>query len=139
MPTNADLTSVACAVLHSPTGRSDTNMQSYIATVLAGATLLISGCATATSTYTPDGRQGYAIDCSGSALNWGLCFQKAGEQCGSRGYDVVAQTGDQGSIVSANQFGLYGGSVVTRSLVVACKNPTPDVVAVSVEPVNTVQ
>lgn len=105
-------------------------MRSDVLSFLAGVALF-SACATATSTYTPDGRQGYAIDCSGSALNWGMCYQKAGEQCGSRGYDVASQNGDQGSIVSANQFGLYGGTIVSRSLVVACKNATADVVAAS--------
>ena len=32
----------------------------------------VSGCATSKKTYTSDGREGYSINCSGSALNWGM-------------------------------------------------------------------
>ncbi len=69
----------------------------------------------------PDGRRGYNVDCSGQGISWGDCYQKAGEVCGNRGYDILLQTGDQGSTMSANQFGAYGGAVITRSLVAACK------------------
>jgi uncharacterized protein YceK len=41
--------------------------------------LILGGCATAKKTYTSDGKEGYAITCSGSALNWGMCYEKAGE------------------------------------------------------------
>lgn len=84
-------------------------------------TLALSACATAKKTYTPDGREGFAINCSGQALSWGKCYQKAGEICGTKGYDIISRSGDQGSTVAANQFGLYGGSVITRDLVIACK------------------
>jgi hypothetical protein len=83
--------------------------------------LALSACATSKQTYMPDGRSGYTIDCSGQALSWGGCFQKAGELCGSKGYDTLAQAGDEGSTMAANQYGLYGGAVITRSMVVACK------------------
>lgn len=39
----------------------------------------LAGCATASQAYTPDGRQGYVIDCSGTALNWGRCYEEAGD------------------------------------------------------------
>ncbi len=90
-------------------------------TVAVVAALALSSCATAKKTYTSDGREGYTITCSGQALSWGECYQKAGEICGNKGYDTLSQSGDQGSTVVANQFGLYGGAVITRSLVVACK------------------
>ena len=78
----------------------------------------LAGCAMASKTYTPDGRQGYVIDCSGQALNWGKCYEKAGDLCGNTGYDILTQTGDQGATVA----GIYGASVITRSLVIACKS-----------------
>lgn len=81
----------------------------------------ISGCATASKTYTPDGKEGYIINCSGSALNWGMCYEKAGEICGTKGYEVVDKSGDTGSIVSGNQFGVYGGSVINRTMMIKCK------------------
>ncbi|MBI5741438.1 MAG: trypsin-like peptidase domain-containing protein [Nitrospirae bacterium] len=89
---------------------------------------LISGCATANRVYTPDGQTGYSINCSGSALNWGMCYEKAGELCGSIGYDVIVRSGDQGSSVVANQFGLYGGSIMNRSMMIKCKGTTPSLV-----------
>jgi hypothetical protein len=85
--------------------------------VLAVVSALV-GCATASQTYTPDGRQGYVIDCSGQALTWGKCYEKAGDLCGSTGYEILSQTGDQGISVA----GVFGASVITRSLVIACKS-----------------
>jgi len=83
--------------------------------------VVLSGCATSSKTYTPDGREGFSIDCSGNALSWGKCYEKAGDLCGARGYDLLEKSGDQGSRVTANQYGLYGGSVMSRSMVIACK------------------
>jgi len=85
--------------------------------VLAVVSALV-GCATASQTYTPDGRQGYVIDCSGQALTWGKCYEKAGDLCGSTGYEILSQTGDQGISVA----GVFGASVITRSFVIACKS-----------------
>ncbi len=83
---------------------------------------LICGCATAKQTYTSDGQQGYSINCSGSALNWGMCYEKAGELCGERGYVVLEKSGDQGAVISGTQYGLFGGSVMNRSMIIKCKN-----------------
>lgn len=76
------------------------------------------GCAAASKTYTPSGEQGFVIDCSGSARNWGYCYQKAGELCREEGYTVLSKSGDTGSVITAGQFGLFGGSIITRSMVV---------------------
>jgi hypothetical protein len=69
-------------------------------------------------TYTADGRKGYAINCGGIAgasvgtalslagggqgavanydatapPNWAVCFQRAGDLCGTRGYDVLERS-----------------------------------------------
>ncbi len=81
----------------------------------------LCGCATAKKTYTSDGNEGFSITCSGSALNWGMCYEKAGELCGEKGYEVLEKTGDTGAVVSGNQFGLYGGSVINRNMIIKCK------------------
>ena len=86
----------------------------FIATVL-------SGCATSSKTYTADGKEGYNITCSGSALNWGMCYEKAGQLCGTKGYEVLEKSGDQGALLSGNQYGLYAGSVINRSMIIKCK------------------
>ena len=84
--------------------------------------LVLVGCATAKKTYTSDGQEGYVIDCSGSALNWGMCYEKAGQLCGENGYIVLEKMGDQGAMVSGTQFGIFGGSVINRSLIIICKD-----------------
>ena len=78
----------------------------------------VSGCATASKTFTADGKEGYVIDCSGSALNWGMCYKKAGDICGSKGYVVLEKNGDKGAMLTAGQFGLFGGSVIHRSMII---------------------
>ena len=82
---------------------------------------VLSSCATASKTYTADGKEGYNITCSGSALNWGMCYEKAGNICGTKGYIVLEKSGDQGALLSGNQYGLYAGSVINRSMIIKCK------------------
>lgn len=82
---------------------------------------VVVGCATSKETYLPDGEKGHSINCSGAALNWGMCYEKAGEICGRRGYEVIAGGTDQGVVVVGNQYGLYGGSVTNRSMLIKCK------------------
>ncbi len=90
--------------------------------VLLGVLVLIGGCATAKQTYTADGQQGYSINCSGSALTWGMCYEKAGKLCGENGYEVLEKSGDQGAMVTGTQYGVYGGSIISRSMIIKCKN-----------------
>lgn len=90
--------------------------------ILLIGVILVGGCATAKQTYTADGQLGYSINCSGSALNWGMCYEKAGEICGDKGYEVLEKSGDQGAIVSGTQYGLFGGSVMNRSMIIKCKH-----------------
>jgi len=89
--------------------------------VLIGVAIVSAGCAMAQRTHLADGSQGYSIDCSGQALNWGYCERKAGELCGAQGYEVLSKDGEHsGSTLSGNQYGLYATSVVNRSMTVRC-------------------
>lgn len=83
--------------------------------------LILNSCATSSKTFTAEGKEGYSITCSGSALNWGMCYEKAGNICGSKGYEVLEKSGDQGAVLSGNQYGLYAGSVINRSMIIKCK------------------
>ncbi|VVE84469.1 hypothetical protein [Pandoraea sputorum] len=91
----------------------------------------LGGCATSSQTFAPDGRPAYSINCSGYDRNWGMCFEKAGELCGSAGYDVYDRTAESGWVsgatASANPSGAtrsaYAGSTTARSILVACKRP----------------
>lgn len=87
----------------------------------AGLVLLaVSGCTTSRTTYGPDGREAFSLNCSGIALTWGSCYEKAGSICGSNGYTVVSANGETGAVLTANPQSVFGSSVITRSLVVSC-------------------
>jgi len=91
--------------------------------------VVLSGCASASKTFGPDGREVHSINCSGLARTWGMCLEKAGEICGSKGYDVITSVGDRGSFVQGSSAGsaygyntqISGGSVITRNLMISCK------------------
>lgn len=92
--------------------------------VLAGLVVAVSfvGCASSSKTYTADGREGYSLNCSGTARNWGMCEQKAGELCGSRGYQILSTTGDKGLIATAGSGGnFFATTTISRTMLVACK------------------
>ena len=83
--------------------------------------LALSGCASSAKTYTADGKDGHVLNCSGAARTWGMCFEKAGEICGTRGYVVEQQTGDKNSIFTASSTFASGGAFNTRSMMIRCK------------------
>jgi len=92
---------------------------------LAAILATLTGCAVAKPTYLPDGRQGVSISCDGQAQGMAACYEKAGELCGSRGYDIVnreQQSSPTGS-ASVGRYGAFGsyGSVETRSIMIVCK------------------
>jgi len=85
------------------------------------AVALLAGCATAKPTYGPDGSAAHSLDCSGTARNWGMCYEKAGELCKERGYEILAGGTDAITTAAATRDGFYGGSGFTRNLVIKCK------------------
>lgn len=85
------------------------------------AVAVLAGCATSSTTYGPDGRAAHSINCSGAALNWGMCMAKAGDLCGAKGYNVIDRVGEGTSVIGAGGGGLFGASGYNRSMVVACK------------------
>lgn len=81
----------------------------------------LAGCASIKTIYLPDGRQGHSISCDGSAMSWEGCYTKAGQICQARGYDIISKDGESNPTVAGTQYGVIGGSNVTRVLVIACK------------------
>ncbi|MBA3031034.1 MAG: hypothetical protein FP814_04330 [Desulfobacterium sp.] len=87
--------------------------------------LMISSCAMSKKTYLPDGSEGYSISCDGAAVGINVCFEKAGEICGSRGYDILNREGQfvpfgVGSATNNQAFVTYGG-FNTKSIMIRCK------------------
>lgn len=75
--------------------------------------LILAGCTSAEETYMPDGRKGYAINCSSHGIivsGWSDCYAEAGNLCGQRGYDIVEKSTPP-----------LVGTENKRSLVIACK------------------
>lgn len=92
--------------------------------------IAISGCAVGASssqTYTTNGKQGYTINCSGSERNWGMCYEKAGNKCQNKGYDIVDVLGEQATISAVKSAaGLATSTTSTtynRIMVIECKEP----------------
>lgn len=85
--------------------------------------LLFTGCAVATTqpTYSPDGSHAHSINCSGSARTWGMCYEKAGEICKERGYEIVGGGTDQNALLLANGNGAFAGKSNSRSMLIKCK------------------
>ncbi|MEA9975549.1 MULTISPECIES: hypothetical protein [unclassified Pseudomonas] len=85
------------------------------------AVLGIAGCATASNTYLNNGQQGVSIDCSGEAMSWDSCYQKADISCPDKGYNIVATDGTPQPKESDKTLGVDVGNYKSRSLVVLCK------------------
>lgn len=89
--------------------------------IALSAVAACAGCTFASKTYAPDGRQAFSISCDGLANSWAGCFKKAGSICKERGYDTFTSSSDGGVLVMANPSTLTGGSVINRTLIIACK------------------
>lgn len=85
----------------------------------------VSGCATSSETFGPDGRTAYSINCSGAALTWDQCFKKAGDICNVLGYDTISVNGQSaGAVVTGNPTtGIFAVPVIERVMVISCKKP----------------
>lgn len=50
---------------------------------------LIYGCVRVSERYTPDGGVAYSIKCAGSINSWDRCYNKAGDLCKYKGYEIL--------------------------------------------------
>ncbi len=90
------------------------------------ALLPLIGCATATQIYTPSGKLGYNIECNGYELGWAQCYEKAGETCGSKGYEILDKVEESNEVVSgqanSNSAVVSSTPIVTRNMVIQCND-----------------
>ena len=75
--------------------------------VALGAVVL-AGCSSAPSLFTPDGRSTNLVSCSSGAGDYDQCANQANALCRANGYDVLRRD-DNGSV---------------RSLLIACRAPS---------------
>ncbi len=83
--------------------------------------LAIGGCATVNKTTTKDGSDALSIDCSGQALKWEHCYEKATQACAGSGYETVGKKGRPDADPADGLLGIEPGRFASRSLVVICK------------------
>ena len=84
---------------------------------------LVAGCTLSKQITGPNGETLYSIDCSGALNNMGSCLEKAGKICGASGYDIVmGDTKNQGPLFSGSEFGFFGGPLVSREILIHCKD-----------------
>ena len=58
------------------------------------ALVALSGCTSSSSvkeSYGPSGNTSYEISCNNMSASLSACYQKAGEICKGRGYNVISQ------------------------------------------------
>lgn len=88
---------------------------------LIALAVALGGCATSRTITGQDGKPLHKISCDGSALSLEACYEKAGELCGSAGYDVVNQGGTATPFFIAGGSSFTAGTVVTRAVYARCK------------------
>ncbi|MGI9228810.1 MAG: hypothetical protein ACR2P9_03020 [Gammaproteobacteria bacterium] len=100
-------------------------MKKYITHYLLILIIFASGCATSKNIYLSDGSEGYSISCDGAAVGINVCFEKAGQLCGTKGYNLINREGQlvPFGIGSANNQGAFVtyGSLNTKSIMIQCK------------------
>jgi hypothetical protein len=87
--------------------------------VLLVALSLLAACVTVKPTTAPDGRRAYAISCGGPHT-LGDCYDKAAEVCHGA-YNVIGGESGSRGFVSGNMYGMYGGSVPQRTMIIECR------------------
>jgi hypothetical protein len=71
----------------------------------AVVSVALASCGSLRTTYLANGTKGYAVSCRGFLNTWDSCLVKAGQICGSRGYDTI----------ESDKYG--------RTLLIGCKSP----------------
>lgn len=89
--------------------------------LLVMVVLGLAGCATASKTQLNNGQQGLSIDCSGEAMSWEKCYEKADASCAGTGYNIVGTDGTPQPKESDKTLGVDVGNFKGRTIVVVCK------------------
>ncbi|MFB4393396.1 MULTISPECIES: hypothetical protein [unclassified Pseudomonas] len=85
------------------------------------AILAIAGCAATAKTEVKRGKKGLHINCSGLSSSWDKCYNMAAASCGSKGYKVIARSGDSEEEPGDYVFGINPAGYTSRSMIVICK------------------
>ena len=88
--------------------------------------LSVAGCATSRDIIGPDGKKVMSISCNGGALDISSCYEKAGEICGSAGYEVLNTDSASSPLMLANGrpgggFNMTAVTIIKRNIMARCK------------------
>jgi hypothetical protein len=89
--------------------------------VLLALLAALAGCATAKPTYLKDGGKGLSIDCSGQAMNWQKCYDKAQASCDSGQYTIIGTDGAPAPRPDASLLDAQLGDFQNRTLTIQCQ------------------
>jgi hypothetical protein len=92
--------------------RISTGCRIGVATFALG---MLGGCVTVTPLITPSGAQGFSVNCS-DMNDIGECYKKAGEICGTNGYEVIDRHAASNSFWS-------DWPESSQTLVIRCRQP----------------
>ena len=108
-------------------------MHYVLLAAVAAALISLAGCSSSKQIYTADGQQGHVVTCTpawtggligqlaSASTSWGQCYEKAGELCGSAGYDIIQQVGEGGAYGQGGQGGGFVSTTNNRTMIVKCK------------------
>ena len=83
--------------------------------------LALAGCTSAKPITTPDGRQGYTVECSGSVLTWEDCFEQADLFCTGQSYYVYTRLSEASPLIASEPQDLRANPTTNRRMVIVCK------------------
>jgi hypothetical protein len=83
--------------------------------------LAVASCTSVKQITTPDGRQGYAVACSGSVLTWEDCFEQADLFCTGQSYDVYTRPSEESPLIASEPQDLRANPTTNRHMVIVCK------------------
>jgi hypothetical protein len=93
----------------------------YKIPALIALSITLGGCATASPTYLKNGKQGLSIDCSGQAMNWEKCYEKAQASCATGNYDIIGTDGAPAPRPDATLLEADLGKFQNRTLTIQCR------------------
>jgi|BarGraIncu01121A_1022015.scaffolds.fasta_scaffold200349_1 hypothetical protein len=94
--------------------RKGDSMKQFFFMILIAS--LICGCTSVKKVYTSEGKEAYSLNCSGSALSWSNCYERAEDLCGTKGY-VVLNKNEESKFM---QMGTQGVIWTERTMVIQC-------------------
>lgn len=87
-------------------------MKVWKTTLLVASFSLVGCAATVKPMTTPEGKQGFLVECDGSADNWTSCYEAAAKACQGK-YNLIDR--NESSTPTAY------GPLVRRNLIAECK------------------